>query len=113
MVGPSTPTIKYVPGKDGDAVQRLDVSVHEVYLHLIASPIRVGQIREETAKDATLSAFREVIMSGWPEKRSDFPTYLHAYWNYRDELTVADGLILKGTRIIIPNAVRRTVILDF
>ena len=116
--------IKYVPGKDipvadalsrisscyGEAVQGLDVSVHEVHLHLNASPTRVSQIREETDKDTTLSALREIIMHGWPEKRSDCPAYLHAYWNYRDELTVADGLVLKGTRIVIPESLQPDVL---
>ena len=85
--------IKYAPGKDipvadalsrnssryGEAVQGLDVSVHEVHLHLNASPTRGSQIREETDKDTTLSALREIIMHGWPEKRSDCPAYLHRY----------------------------------
>ena len=116
--------IKYVPGKNipiadalsrisscyGEAVQGLDVSVHEVHLYLNASPTRVSQIREETDKDTTLSALREIIMHGWPEKRSDCPAYLHAYWNYRDELTVADGLILKGTRIAIPESLQPDVL---
>ena len=62
----------------------------------------MSQILGETAKDPTLSALREVIMGGWPERRSHCPVHLHAYWNNRDELTVADGLILKGTRIVIP-----------
>jgi len=109
--------INYVPGKDipvadalsrisscyGEAVQGLDVSVHRVHLHLNASLTRVTQIREETDKDTTVLALPEIIMHGWPEKRSDCPAYLHAYWDYRDELTVANGLILKGTRIVIPS----------
>ena len=84
--------IKYVPRKDipvadalsrisscyGEAIQGLDVSVHEVHLHLNVSPTRVSQIREETDKDTTISALREVIMRGWPEKRSNCPSYPHA-----------------------------------
>ena len=68
--------IKYLPGKDipvadalsrissclHEAVQGLDISVHEVRLHLNASPTRVCQIQEETAKDLTLSTLRAVIM---------------------------------------------------
>ena len=27
---------------------------------------------------------------------------LQPYWTFREELTVEDGLILKGTRIVIP-----------
>ena len=102
--------IKYVPGEDipvsdalsrisschDEAIQGLDVSVQEVYLQLNSSPMRVPQIREETEKDTTFSAQREIITHGWPEKRSNCPASLHAYWNYCDALTVADVLILKG-----------------
>ena len=102
--------IKYVPGEDipfsdalsrisschDEAIQGLDVCVQEVYLQLNSSPMRVPQIREETEKDTTFSAQREIITHGWPEKRSNCPASLHAYWNYRDALTVADVLILKG-----------------
>ena len=116
--------IKYVLGKGipiadalsrisscyGEAVQGLDVSVHEVHLHLNVSPTQLIQIREETDKDTTLSALREIIMRGWPEKRSSCPAYPHAYWNYRDELTVADGLILKGARIVIPESLQPDVL---
>jgi len=116
--------IKYVPGKDipvADAHSRIsscygkdvrgpDVSVHEVHLHLNASPTRVAQIREETDTDTTLSALREIVKHGWPEKRSNCSAYLHAYWNYCDELNVADGLILKGTRIVIPGSLQSHVL---
>ena len=71
--------------------------------------MRVSQIREETDKDTTLSVLRKIIMHGWPEKRSNCPASLHAYWNYRDEPTVADGLILKGTRIVIPESLQPDV----
>jgi len=116
--------IKHLPGKDipvadalsrisscpGEAVQGLDISVHEVHLHFNASPTSVCQTQEETAKDSTLSSLREVIMRGWPDRRSDCPAALLAYWNYRDELTVADGMILKGTRIIIPESLQPAVL---
>ena len=45
-------------------------------------------------------------MHGWPEKRSDCSAYLHAYWNHHDELTVEDGLILKGACIVIPGSLQ-------
>ena len=116
--------IKYLPGKDipvadalsrispcpGEAVKGLDISVHEVHVHLNASPTRVCLIQEETAKDSTLSNLREVIMHGWPDRRSDCPAALLAYWDYRDELTVADGMILKGTHIIIPESLQPAVL---
>ena len=35
---------------------------------------------------------------------------LHSYWTFREELTIEDGLILKGTIIIIPNNQHKTIL---
>ena len=35
---------------------------------------------------------------------------LHPYWTFHEELTKEDGLILKGTRIVIPNKQRETIL---
>ena len=116
--------IQYVPGKDvpvadalsrisschGDNVPGLDITVHEVLLNLNVSPTRVPQIQEETTKDTTLSVLSKIITEGWPERRAECPTYLHPYWNYRDELTVSNGLILKGSRIVIPKSLQPDVL---
>ena len=110
--------LKYVPGKDislADALSRLtscpegeikglDISIHEVHSQINASPTSIIESKKETAKDAVLSLLRETIMTGWPETHKDCPSSLHGYWNYRDELAVEDGLILKGTRIVVPKA---------
>ena len=111
-------SIKYVPGsylKLADALSRvnpcntepirgLDLSVHEVHMHLNASPTRIVEIRKETSKDSTLHALREIISLGWPENRAHCPMHLIPFWNFRDELSVEDGLILKGQRIILPKS---------
>jgi len=65
----------------------------------------VVQIQEETLKDTTLSALHEVTMGGWPEERTDCPAH-----HYRDELTAADGLILKSTPIFIPKSLQPDVL---
>ena len=36
--------------------------------------------------------------------REDCPLQLRDFWSYRDELSILDRLVLKGTRIIIPEA---------
>ncbi|XP_048587408.1 uncharacterized protein K02A2.6-like [Nematostella vectensis] len=116
--------IKYIPGKEipladalsrlnpcpADTIPDLDVSVHVLHLHLNARPTRVRQIQAETAKDPALTSLRSIVSNGWPEKRSECPPHLHGYWNYRDEITVSDGLILKGTRIIIPKTLQADVL---
>ena len=103
-------SIKYVPCSDvklADALSRvspcntgpirgLDLSLHEVHMHLNTSPTRIVEIRMETSKDSTLHTLCEIISLGWPENRAHCPTHLMPFWNFRDELSVEDGLILKG-----------------
>ena len=119
-------TIKYVPGKDiplADALSRitpldkyevkdLQMTVHEVQSSyvLVATPARLEDIRTKTDEDTELCLLKETITKGWPETRSECPMTLHPYWNYRDELAVENGLLLKGIRIIIPRELQREVL---
>lgn len=48
-----------------------------------------------------------VIVSGWPSNHKTLPEQLTPYFSHRDELTVHDGLIFKGERVIIPISLRR------
>ena len=40
-------------------------------------------------------------MIGWPEKNTA-PVEVKPYYNFRDELSVVDDILFKGTRVIIP-----------
>ena len=53
--------------------------------------------------DDELALLKHTIMQGWPSSIKQLPPVLQPYWTFREELTVEDGLILKGTRIAIPN----------
>ena len=55
----------------------------------------------DTSKDSTLHALCEIISLGWPENRAHFPAHLMPFWNFRVELSIEDGLRLKGHRIIL------------
>ena len=45
------------------------------------------------------------VNEGWPEK-SHLNTVLQPFWQYRGEITAPNGLLMYGTRIIIPSALR-------
>ena len=56
-------------------------------------------LRVETSKDITLTALHKVIVHGWPEDRLNISEPLRPYWSYRDELSVQNGIIHKGTQV--------------
>ena len=60
----------------------------------------------ETEKDEVICALKNQIIKGWLPMRSECLKSLQDYWNYREELSIVDGLVLKGTCIIIPNQCR-------
>ena len=40
---------------------------------------------------------------GGQEQKKELPSEIQPYWTFRDELTIEDGPILKGTRIVVPS----------
>ena len=42
----------------------------------------------------------------WPEDKSKAPSLVSPYFSFADELTVQDGVIFKGERVVIPCSMR-------
>ena len=68
------------------------------------------QLTNASSSDPTLQVLRATICRGWPETKSDMPECIHAYYDFRDELTVQDQLVFKGSRVIIPATMRKEVV---
>ena len=49
-------------------------------------------------------------MSGWPDRWTDVSELARPYWNFRDKLSVLDGVLLKGNCIIVPKSMRTDVL---
>ena len=64
----------------------------------------------ETSKDPMMQALKHQIIKGWPHSRSECGKNLQDFWNYRDELLVLDGLVLKGSCIVIPELCRDEIL---
>ena len=86
----------------------LDLNIQDIYLN--TSEDRCISLAKETENDETLISLKNIVLKGWPEKRDTCPEILKPYWTYRGELSVLDGLVLKGTRIIIPSSCREDVL---
>ena len=71
---------------------------------------KIHQLRSESKSDPILSSLQDIIVSGWPNRRDEIPKQLRPYWCYRDELSVEDGVILKGERVLIPKSMQADVV---
>ena len=69
---------------------------------------RNSNIHMKTQEDTILSSLKTTIQHGWPDK-GEFLLQICQFFNQRDEFTVADGLIFRGERLVIPKELRKSV----
>lgn len=99
-------------GKMGEAdelEEEIDAYVHMVTSSLPASCHRLKEIRNSQQRDSTCKALEKLALEGWPTKKNLENSCL-PYWNHRYEVSVQDGLLMKGSRIIIPSNLRSEVL---
>ena len=90
------------PGTDTN-IPGLNVQIAQV---LEIRQKKLATMQEETMADPFLQMLKSLIQSGWPESMQDLPNEVKPCWCFKDELSITDGLIMKGTRVIIPSSMR-------
>ena len=93
-----------------DGIQLPIVAVNLITSNLPVSSTEIELIHEETSKDPTLTLLRHYIHMGWPIDHRMLPQELHTFWNYREDLSMENGLITKGARLLIPSTLRKKVL---
>ena len=106
--------VRYNKGKElylADTVSRADLNSPSMqedleYVNVVGFlPIRqerLAKLKKAKDEDDTFQHLKSVIMNGWPDKKQDLPAELIPYYSFRDEMSVQDGLIFKGERVIVP-----------
>lgn len=116
---PYTFKVKHIPGKSNiaDCLSRLTtpegnekVKDSEEYIRFVAQhstpkAMSTREIERESAKDPELSRVRGNLRNNCWKKKED-----RAYQLIKDELCVIGKLVLRGTRIIIPETLRGPVL---
>ena len=108
-------TVHYIPGvinQFADCLSRLGgqkdtiklpkLHVYQITNKLSARSYSMNQLRVSTQAGDECSLLKHTIMQGWPSSIKQVPPVLQPYWMFREELTIEDGLILKGTKIVLP-----------
>ena len=65
------------------------------------------EVLRETNKNPGLQALKHAISTGWPAKRSQIPASLHPYWNFKDELPIKGGILMKNSKVLIPETLKQ------
>ena len=53
-------------------------------------------------RDPILVTVYQLTQQGWPHQQRHVPCLAWRYWDFRDELSTDDGMLMKGSRLIIP-----------
>ena len=71
----------------------------------------MNQLPIATQEDDKLVLLKHTITNGWPNSITEIPHEIQTYWTFHEELTIEDGLVLKGTRIVIPKSTHRQILM--
>lgn len=112
--------IKYVPSgqNQADCFSRLplkenfDEGLVEIsYLNYVVGnsdlPVDCNQIREVTRKDPLLNRVMRYVSNGWPGK---VPVDVKPFFLYKNQLTVEDGILMLGYRVVIPTTLQPKIL---
>ena len=79
----------------------LDAQVHLVSSMVETSGVDLARMKKITSEDEILSELTQNILHGWPIKKTQLNDRVKQYWSYRDELSIINGMIFKGERVIV------------
>ena len=110
--------------EDQEAEEELEHHVHAITIN--SSRMTLEDDIDDTRnhlRDPTLDHLRAVALSddnyktlihnvenGFPTERNKADANVAPFWNIRNELSVDDGIVLYGPRIVVPKAARREVL---
>ena len=97
------PTVEESP-----AVIKWTQEATECNLRAVRSlPVTSAQISKATLTDVQLSRVLHYVRTGWPGEVS---AELQCYWQKKMEISVEEGCLLWGTRVLIPDKLRSTLL---
>ena len=108
-------TVQYIPGltnQQADCLSQLGgqkdtiklpkLHVYQITIQVCTGHDSLQQITIATKEYDELALLKNTITQSWPSTIKEVPSVLQSYWTFREELMIEDGIILKGTIIVIP-----------
>lgn len=70
-------------------------------------PVTLHELRQETDRDPVLSKVKDCVTHGWPRKVAD--SNLRPYHNCRFQLSIENGVLMRGHKVVIPQSLREII----
>ena len=77
--------------------------IHHVTNNLNVRSDSLQDIRIATKEDDELVLLKHTITSRWPSTIREVTSKIKLYWTFREDITLEDGIVLKGACIVIPH----------
>ena len=104
---------RVTPMDPEDNIQLPIIAVNLITVHILMSvhpqdtfSKKLDWLRKSKVQDNQLTRLSRYINTGFPCDKKNLPTDLQEFWNYRDTLSIENGLITCGSRIIVPKEMR-------
>ena len=124
MINSATIRIKHVPGKElytADTLSRAPIQsqnadspdmqeiaelcMMSIIKHLPASNQRLEMYRKAQSEDPICQQLVRYCQTAWPDMK-DLDPSVRVYWQFRGEMTIKGGLLLRGQRIVVPKSLQ-------
>ena len=73
------------------------------------SESRLENVRTETKTDEVCQKISMYVKDGWPEKY-EVNDLVRPYWVAKEDITEENGILLHGTRLLIPSKLRLDIL---
>ncbi|KAJ8887355.1 hypothetical protein PR048_013570 [Dryococelus australis] len=108
-------TLSWYPAEAADEKDDLKISEIEVFesqfmAEFRASDTRIQEVLQAQMADTTCKKLKKLVQKGWPWKPSAAPVSCRAFWSVQGELSIIRGLLMKGTTLVIPTALRKGIL---
>lgn len=87
-----------------------DLEVLIIQDYMLISENTADHINRSGECDSEYQQLKQLIMKGWPETCDKLTDVMRTYVTFRDELSIHDGIVLKGDKVVIPPSARADIV---
>ena len=106
MLVPDWLSQDYLPNTEEDD-KALEYQVYLLVSNLPVSRPKLREIQNATENDQVVQKLRKLMLDGFPDSKSSMPPELIPYFQVHSELSITEGLIFKGDKIVILSSLRK------